>query len=312
MSTDTTTSPHVESGHNHVPTVTTGNQKRLLIAWIITGVILVAEVVGGILANSLVLLADAGHVLVDFLALGLAWIAFRIARRPPDSRHGFGYHRFPVLAAFVNGMSLFFISAVILYEAITRLVNPPDQILGGVLFWIALAGLVANLLCYWILSSGKESNLNVRSAALHVLGDLLGSIAAVVAAGVILVTQWKPIDPILSMLVCLLILFSAWKIVAKSGHVLLQGTPEDLDVQKLREALTQSVPELIDVHQVHVWELAEGKPVVTLHARASPTQGTGNVLGKVKEFLSEHFDLYHSVVQVEEDCPERSDPSEGN
>lgn len=293
--------------HEHTPTVDERNERRVLLALGITLLFLLTEAIGGLLAGSLVLLADAGHMLVDAAALGLAWFGFRIARRPADPRHSYGYHRFAVLAAFINGIALFFISAGILYEAVQRLLEPSDQILGGLMLAVSIAGLAANIVSLWLLSGGKDSNINMRSAALHVLGDLLGSVAAIAAAIVITLTQWTPIDPILSVLVCVLILGSAWKIVRNAGHILMQGTPADFDAEKMQQQLKQRVPELIEVHQVHVWALTEGKPVLSLHARVQAGVDFPTVLARLKRVLRDDFDLPHSVVQLEsaqEQCPD--------
>lgn len=305
--TETTTS------HDHDHGLAEGNESRIRIALIITGLFLLAEVVGGFWSGSLVLLADAGHMLVDFLALGLAWIGFRVARRPADEKRSFGYHRFPVLAAYTNGLSLFFITAAIIYEAVNRIIEPPEDILGGVLLVVASAGLLANIVCYAILSLGKSQNINVRSAALHVLGDLLGSVAAIAASVIIMATGWKLIDPILSVAVCLLILHSAWKIVAKSGHILMQGTPDNIHLEELRAQILIDVPDLVDVHHIHVWELSEGKPVISLHARIRPEKNSVTILPQIKQALRNRFDLSHSVVQIEfgeESCPTDDDSSD--
>lgn len=300
-------SPQPAHGHGHSHGVDESNENRILWALIVTGLFLLAEVVGGFVSGSLVLLADAGHMLVDFLALLLAWIGFRIARMPPDEKRSFGYHRFPVLAAYTNGIALFFITVSISYEAVNRLIDPPEEILGGVLMGVAIAGLVANLVCYLLLTAGRSDNINVRSAALHVLGDLLGSVAAIAAAIIIMLTQWKPIDPILSVVVCLLILNSAWKIVSRAGHILMQGTPFGLDINEVQSQVKEAVPEVEDVHHIHVWELAEGKPIISLHARISKDENASEVLDRIKTTLREHFDLKHSVVQLEEhevSCPD--------
>jgi cobalt-zinc-cadmium efflux system protein len=297
----------VHSHHDHGQSVDQGNETRVLVALCLTGLFLLVEVVGGILAGSLVLLADAGHMLVDFLALGLAWVGFRVARRPADQKRSFGYHRFSVLAAFVNGVALFFISAGITYEAVARLISPPEVILGDLMLGVAGAGLLINLICYLILTQKSSDNINVKSAALHVLGDLLGSVAAIAAAVIILFTGWTPIDPILSVLVCLLILRSAWVIVARAGHILMQGVPPGLDAEQLRVELRAAVPELSDVHHIHIWMLAESKPIVSLHAKVRESSDFSQVLIQIKQILCERFDLTHSAVQLEgeqQNCPD--------
>lgn len=238
-------------------------ERRVFWALLITASFMVAEIVGGILSGSLALLADAGHMLTDAAALGLSWYAFRVSRRPTTVKHSYGHHRFQVLAALVNGATLIGIAVWIGIEAVQRLFAPVE-ILGGTMLVIALLGLAANIAAFAILHGGVRENLNVRGAALHVLGDLLGSVAAIVAAGVVLLTGWFPIDPILSTFVALLIVRSAWALISRSWHVLMEGAPEGLDVAQLRRALADSVPGLLDVHHVHLWSLTPERPLVTL------------------------------------------------
>ncbi len=216
---------------------------------VLTGGFMGVEVVGGLVSGSLALLADAGHMLTDFAALGLAWFAFRVARRPPDRRRSYGYHRIQVLAAFVNGIVLVAVVGWILVEAVRRLFAPVE-VLGGVMLAVAVGGLLVNIVAFALLHVGDRDNINLRAAAIHVLGDLLGSAAAILAAGVILGTGWMPIDPLLSVLVALLILRSSWLIIRKSAHILLEGTPDWLDVERLRSDLVAGVPGVEDVHHV--------------------------------------------------------------
>src|SRR6185295_7288483 len=223
-------------GHAHV-----ANERSVALAAALTGVFMVAEIVGGVLSGSLALLADAGHMLTDFAALSLAWLGFRLARRPADWRRTYGFDRFAVLVAFVNGIALFAIAAWIVTEAVQRL-NAPVTVLGAPMLSIAAVGLGVNVLSFFVLRSGDRDNLNIRAAVLHVIGDLLGSVAAVVAALVILTTGWTPIDPLLSIVVALIILRSAWRVVADSGHILLEGSPPDVDSRALREQLRAALP----------------------------------------------------------------------
>ena len=196
------------AGHHHTHShadPSGGNEKRILWAMALTGSFMFAEVIGGILSGSLALIADAGHMLTDFAALALSWAAFRASRRPNDTKRTYGYHRFQVLAAFVNGLTMVLIVGWILFEAVRRLMEPVE-ILAGPMLVIAALGLVVNIIAFAILHSGAKENLNMQGAALHVLGDLLGSVGAIAAAGIILWTGWTPIDPLLSVLVALLIL----------------------------------------------------------------------------------------------------------
>lgn len=196
---------------------------------------MVAEVVGGLLSGSLALLADAGHMLTDAAALLVALMAVHFSQRKPNARHTFGYLRLTTLAAFLNAAALLVIVVFILWEAIRRFFEP-QPVMGTPMLIIAIAGLLANLFAFWLLHRGsEEKNINVRAAALHVLGDLLGSVGAIVAAIVILATGWTPIDPILSVLVSCLVLRSAWRLLKESFHELLEGTPQEVDIAKLQK-----------------------------------------------------------------------------
>src|SRR5689334_23146495 len=205
------------------------NEKRALAALALTGGFMTAEIAGDLLSGSLALLADAGHMLTDTAALALAYVAIRAARTPETTRHSFGRHRLQVLAALVNGAALFGITIWIAVEAVIRLLAPVE-VLGGAMLAVAVVGLLVNLASFLILRRGSATNINIRGAALHALGDMLGSIGAIVAAGVILLTGWMPIDPILSVLMCVLILRSAWGLVQESWHVLMEGVPEGVEI----------------------------------------------------------------------------------
>ena len=274
------------------------DERRVLYAMLLTGGFMVAEVVGGIAAGSLALLADAGHMLTDCAALALAWMAFRIGRRPHDARRTYGYHRFQVLAAFVNGLSLIAIVLWIAIEAVRRLLDP-IEVLGGLMLAIAVLGLLVNLAAFWILHGGERANLNIRGAALHVLGDLLGSVAAIVAALVIFWTGWMPIDPLLSVFVALLILRSAWMLVRRSSHILLEGTPDWLEVDELRRALVEAVPAVEDVHHVHAWMLTSERPLLTMHARLCAGADHDRVLKAIQEVLARDHGIDHATIQIE-------------
>jgi cobalt-zinc-cadmium efflux system protein len=260
------------------------------------------EVVGGILSGSLALVADAGHMLTDAGALALSWFALQAAGRAPNQRRSYGYHRFQVLAAFINGGVLIAVSAWIVVEAVRRLFEP-DEVLGGLMFGVAAAGFLANAVCFLILHGGSRENLNMRGALLHVLSDLLGSAAAMAAAVIILLTGWTPIDPILSILVALLILRSAWDLVRRSWHVLMEGTPEGFDPEELKRDLIAAVPGVEDIHHVHVWALTPERPLVTLHARVADSLDHDTALRRLHARLAERFGLQHATIQVERgDC----------
>jgi cobalt-zinc-cadmium efflux system protein len=285
-------------GHRSRDRTTADGERRVFWALLISASFMLAEVVGGIISGSLALLADAGHMLTDAAALGLSWHAFRVSRRPATVKHSYGHHRFQVLAALVNGATLIGIAVWIGIEAVQRLFAPVE-ILGGTMLVIALLGLAANVAAFAILHGGTRENINVRGAALHVLGDLLGSVAAIVAGGVILLTGWTPIDPILSTFVALLIVRSAWALISRSWHVLMEGAPEGLDVAQLRRELADSVPGLVDVHHVHLWSLTPERPLVTLHANIAMDADHDEVLHRLEDVLADRYALSHATIQLE-------------
>ncbi len=282
---------------------TDGNVKRVQIALILTATFMVVEVIGGILSGSLTLLADAGHMLTDTMALALAAVAFRVSSRPADSKRSYGYQRFQILAAFVNGLSLLIIVGWILIEAVRRLMSP-SEVMGPMMLAVATAGLLVNIFAFIVLHGGDKDNLNIRGAALHVAGDLLGSVAAIVAAIVIIYTAWMPIDPILSVLVALLILRSAWHLVKRSAHILLEGAPEWLDQDRMQSRLVERIPAVNSIHHVHVWGLTPQHLMLTMHVAltGNPPDSTA-VVRRVKGVLREDFGISHSTIEIEtEDC----------
>ncbi|RSK69874.1 CDF family zinc transporter ZitB [Enterobacter huaxiensis] len=284
--------------HSHADTPGDDNAKRLMLAFGVTAVFMVVEVIGGLLSGSLALLADAGHMLTDAAALLFALLAVQFARRPPNARHTFGWLRLTTLAAFVNAIALVLITILIVWEAFQRF-RHPQPIAGWTMMAIAIAGLLANILSFWILHRGSsEKNLNVRAAALHVLGDLLGSVGAIVAALVILGTGWTPIDPILSVLVSCLVLRSAWQLLKESVNELLEGAPAALDIGELKRNLCRSIPEVRNVHHVHVWLVGE-RPIMTLHVQVIPPHDHDALLERIQHFLEHHYDIAHSTIQME-------------
>jgi cobalt-zinc-cadmium efflux system protein len=289
--------PHADTPDRHRHE-NVANERSVALAAALTGAFMIAEVVGGLLSGSLALLADAGHMLTDFAALALAWLGFRLTRRPADWRRTYGFDRFSVLVAFVNGVALFAIAVGIVIEAARRL-YAPLQVAGGLMLWVALAGLAVNVIAFLILRTGDERNLNIRAAVLHVLGDLLGSVAAVAAALVILTTGWMPIDPLLSVLVALIILRSAWRIVADSGHILLEGSPPGFDARAVKEDIRAALPYVLDVHHVHAWSISEERPMVTLHANVAASTSSTDAVRDIKRMLALHFKITHATVEIE-------------
>ena len=289
-------------GHQHGPHHRHGaavrDERRIGWAFTIIFTFMLVEVVGGLMAHSLALLADAGHMVSDAAALGMSWVALRLGKRAADAERTYGYRRLEVLAAFVNGCTLFVIAAWIVLEAIRRFAAP-TEVLGGTMLVVAIAGLLANVVAFLVLNGGNRENLNMRSAWLHVLGDLLGFVVAIVAAGVIILTGWSPIDPILSVVVALLILKSAAQIVKSSAHILLEGTPPNLDLGALRTDLATALPAVAEVHHVHAWSLTDDQPLVTLHVRCTPGADPQSLVPAINRRLKERFGISHSTIQVD-------------
>ncbi len=290
-----------DDGHSHAHKANEKNLRRVLVALVLTGAFMIVEVVGGIISGSLALLADAGHMLTDTMALALAAMAFHVCKRPPDGKLTFGYQRFQILAAFVNGLSLLAVVGWIIYEAINRFIDP-NEILGETMLLVAAAGFVVNLISFAVLHSGDQDNLNIRGAALHVAGDLLGSVAAIVAALVIIYTGWTLIDPILSVAVAALILKSAWSLVRRSGHILLEGAPEWLDVQMMQDRIVAGVPGVGEIHHVHIWGLTPQELMLTMHmCIADDVASQSDVIRSTKKFLKDEYGIGHSTIEVDVD-----------
>lgn len=291
---------HSHAGHAHAAI----NERRAGLAALMTGAFMLAEVVGGLLAGSLALLADAAHMLTDAVALGLAWFAFRLAARPASRTHTYGFDRAQVLVAFANGISLFVITLWIVVEAVQRL-RAPVEVLGWPMLWIAAAGLLVNIGAFAALHGADRENLNIRGAMLHVAGDLLGSLGALIAAGVILLTGWMPIDPILSVIVACIILRSAWHLVHESAHILLEGTPKGIRIEEIGPDLVGAIDAVEDVHHVHVWSLTQERPLVTLHARICSDADGDRTTRAITDRLRERHGIDHVTVQIErESCPD--------
>lgn len=275
------------------------NMRRVTIALTLTGIFMVVEVIGGLLAGSLALLADAGHMLTDTMALALAAVAFHVSKRPADGRLTYGYQRFQILAAFVNGLSLLLIVGWIFYEAVSRFLAP-EEVMGRTMLIVAALGLVVNIIAFVVLHTGDRENLNIRGAALHVAGDLLGSVAAIVAAVVIIYTGWMAIDPLLSIAVALLILKSAWLLVKRSAHVLLEGAPEWLDVEEMQDNLVSCIPEVCSIHHVHVWGLTPQDLMLTMHVSVNDSSvDPTSIIRRVKALLREDYGIGHSTIEIE-------------
>lgn len=284
--------------HVHQTTRSNTNRSRLLAAFIVTVVFMLAEVFGGWMSGSLALLADAGHMLTDAGALLLSLLATHFAERKASAHQTYGMLRLTTLSAFVNALALLVITVLIIWEAVIRFFSP-EPVAGGLMIVIAVAGLLANLLCFFLLRQGdQEQNMNVRGAALHVLGDLLGSVGAIIAALLIIRTGWTPFDPILSVLVSLLIVRNAWKLLRQSSRELLESAPAEVDINKLARQLTLNIAEIRQVHHVHFWQVGE-QNVLTLHAQVIPNYQHDQLLQRIHQWLHSHYAIDHATVQIE-------------
>lgn len=293
-------------GHSHTHGVS--DERRIGWAFIIIFVFMFVEGIGGIASGSLALIADAGHMVSDAAALGLSWVALRLGRRQATATLSYGYKRFEILAAFVNGCTLFLIAAWIVVEAVKRF-SAPVPVMGGTMLAVAVSGLAAGVVAFLVLNGGNRENLNMKSAWLHVLGDILGFVVAIVGAGVIMLTGWTPVDPILSIVVALLILKSAWSIVRSSAHILLEGTPEGLSIEAIKTDLEENVDVVEEAHHIHAWSVTSERVLLTLHVRPTDNAATLDVIAAVQKRLRERFDIAHVTIQVEPaPC---SDPESG-
>jgi len=291
----------------HQTTEGAKNSRRLLLALGVIVTFMIVEIVGGVISGSLALLADATHMLTDALALGLAASAQLFAMRPADSNLHFGYRRAQVLAAFVNGILLTVLLVWIVIEAVQRFASPV-AIDAPLMLWVAIGGLIANIIAFLILHRGASDDLNMRGAMLHVVGDLLGSVAAIVGAIVIAASGWVRIDPILSILVAALIGVSAIRLLKETGFILLEGAPGDVDTGKLAAGLTAASSAIKGVHHIRIWQITPDQPRITLHACVDRADEAATALRSAKEFLATEYGIHHSTIQIDVggECPDGS------
>jgi cobalt-zinc-cadmium efflux system protein len=287
---------HSHAGHDHSHGAT--DKTRVLIAAVLTGGFMIAEAIGGVVTGSLALIADAGHMLTDSIALWLAWYAFRLADRPATVRMTYGFGRVKTLVAYTNGITIFAIAVWICYEAVLRFMDPPP-VLGGPMLVVAVLGLLVNVAGFLVLHGGDRTSLNMRGALLHVVGDMLGSAAAIVAAIVIIATGWTPIDPILSVLVALLILSTAWSLMKEAAHVLLEGVPQALDRDGIARDIEAKVPGVTEVHHMHVWSMDGSRNMATLHACLADGTDAFAAVTAIKGRLASAHGIGHATVEVE-------------
>jgi cobalt-zinc-cadmium efflux system protein len=282
-------------GHSHVGDASVSS---LRIALILTAVLLVAEVVGGIFANSIALLADAGHMLTDVAALGLALFVAWFSKQPGTPQKTYGYLRWEILAAFLNGATLLLISAAIIWEAVIRL-NAPEPVHGGLMFMVAAAGLIVNIIAARVLMAGAAHNMNARGAYLHVLGDLLASVGTLVAGALINFTGWVVADPIASIVTTALIIYGAWHLVRESVDILLESTPAHIPVEAVRGQL-EAIPGIESVHDLHVWAVTPDVIAMSAHCIVREPERQQHVLEHVHDAMR-LFGIGHVTIQLESD-----------
>lgn len=283
---------------------------RLLAAFVVIVVFMIVEVVGGIISGSLALLADAAHMMTDAFALALAASAHWMSARPANKKLHFGYRRLQVLAAFVNGIALIALMSWIVFEAVQRSITPVEVSWAPMLV-VAALGLAANGIAFRLLHRAGDHNINIKGAMLHVASDLLGSIAAVVAAIVIWQTGWTRIDPILSIVVAALIARSAYKLLRETTHILLEGAPQHLDAEMLAKELIASTIDVEDIHSVKISQLTPDQLRLTMHAKIRSGAAADEALKALKSTLEERFGIHDSTIQIEAGCACPDHPGEG-
>lgn len=273
------------------------DRRRLVWTLAISLAVLAAEVIGGILSGSLALLADAAHMGSDVAALGLSLFALWFAARPATAERTFGFQRAEILAALANGATLLVIAGLILAEAYRRLLAPPE-VRGPLMLAVAAVGLLANIAAAVILAPARRTGLNLRSAFLHVLGDLLGSVGTIVAALLIALTAWGPADPLISAFIGVLIILSAWRLMRESVGVLLEGTPSGLHYGEIADAM-RALPDVSDLHDLHIWSITSDFPVLSSHVVITDDAGPEQVLRELQEVLAGRFGITHATLQLE-------------
>jgi cobalt-zinc-cadmium efflux system protein len=284
-----------------------GDRRALRIALMVTSVFLGAEIIGGLLANSLALLSDAAHMFTDVIALGLALFAVWIAGRPPTDSKTYGYHRAEILVALLNGFVLWVVVIAILWEAWQRLLDPPEVHGAGVAV-VALLGLGVNLIAARSLSAAASHNLNVRGALLHVMSDLLGSLGALASGVVIMVTGWTAVDAVASVVIAALVLFSSWTLVREAVDILMEAVPRHIDLDELRRAL-EDIPGASEVHDLHVWSLTTGRYALSAHAVVAPGSSGDHVLAEMTDCVATRFAIEHVTIQLERQNRQHAEPA---
>ncbi|MBN9543056.1 MAG: cation transporter [Alphaproteobacteria bacterium] len=285
--------------HEHAHHNLDMNSSLLLKSLILTVSFMIVEIVVGIISQSLTILSDAGHMFTDALALALSWIAIYYSKRPANSIFTYGYHRFQIIATLINGLSLLILSIYIIYEAIIRLFEP-ITLEGKTLIYVGLAGAVVNAIAFWIISKSSHKDMNIKSALLHVISDLLGSLAAFVAGVVIIYTGWMNIDPILSLFISILLLKTTWRLIKQSSMVLMESSPEGITPELVKTQLLKLNTLIIDIHHIHIWSISSTSNAITLHVIVnSNINNQDELIKNMREFLHSEFSIDHITIQIE-------------
>jgi cobalt-zinc-cadmium efflux system protein len=283
--------------HTHRHARHSGSRHRLSIVLVLTAVYMVAEALGGWWTGSLALLADAGHMLADVAALALALMALWFSARPATSSKTFGYYRLEILAALINGVALVLISLFIFYEAYQRWAAPPE-VRSTVMMFVAFGGLCINLICAWLLHGDHKDDLNVRGAWLHIMGDALGSVGAIAAGALMSVYGWYTADPLFSVLISLLIVWSSWHLIRESTNVLLEGTPAHINLAAVEEAILKTEG-VTDVHDLHIWTITSGREALSAHVIHAYAISQPELLKELRTKLHDRFGVDHLTIQME-------------
>lgn len=288
--------PHDHDHHHHHHD---GSRRSLFLSFLIIFTFMVIEAVGGWLTNSLALLSDAGHMLTDAGALALSLLAIKIGEKPPSPTKTFGYRRFEILAALFNGLALWAMVGIILHEAYLRLQSPPAVKATGMMV-VAVIGLIVNLMAIRLLHAHKEENINVRGAFLHVMADSLGSVGVLIAGFIILTTGWTLIDPMISLGICCLILWSSWGIIRDAVHILLLGVPTHIDYREV-ESMILGQDGVCCLYDLHIWSIASGQEAVSVHVVvADGYDRQRELLEEIIDSLHQKFGIDHTTIQIEE------------
>jgi cobalt-zinc-cadmium efflux system protein len=278
--------------------------RPLKITLVLVLVIMVAEIIGGFLSNSLALLSDAGHMLTDALALGLSWFAMNLTRRPATPTRTYGYHRAEIMAALINGTVLVVVSVFIFYEAYRRFSEVPE-VQGPMMLTVAVIGLIANLIGMFLLRTGSQKSINIKAAFWHIISDTLSSVGVIIAAVIIYLTGWYIADPIVAVIVGVVILLGAVRIVKESVNILLESVPEHIEMEKVTAAV-KAVPDVADVHDVHIWTITSGIYALSAHLSIADqtVSQSCDILTRVNKVLAEDFNITHTTLQIEcKECP---------